>query len=155
MARVKTNFSAAKKDIERFRRQGKAVLKDLYEKEITESIERGVSPVKGQGRFVQYSESYKDEIRAGRFRDLGKRIRPVNLKLTGELLKSLIVKVTNKGIKISFDNKLANIHNKEGAGKSKTVRRLLPTEDGEEFNRSITIRAREALNRIASNIFKR
>lgn len=152
---TKIDFSDAKKDIANFKKKGKSALKDVYKKEIVESIERGVSPVKGQGRFQQYSESYKDAISAGRYSRFAKRKRPVNLKLSGDLLKSIFVKVTNKGLLIGFDNKLADIHNNRGAGKSKAVRRMLPTKEGEEFSRSITIRAREVLNRIAANIFKR
>lgn len=72
-----------------------------------------------------------------------KRISPVNLRLSGKLHRSLFV-TTAGGIKksfrlrIGFKNKLADIHNRQGAGKSKVVRRLLPTEFNESFNRRIT-----------------
>jgi hypothetical protein len=153
VARVRTDFRQARKDIERYKRNAKAELKVETHKEIVKSIERGVSPVKGFGRFVKYSTAYLDKIRSGTYRS--KRIRPVNLKLTGELLKSLSVSITKNGLSISFDNKLADIHNREGAGKSKTVRRMLPTNKGEQFSRSITTRLKEVLDRVAKTIFKK
>ena len=152
---TKVDLSAAQKDIDEFKKRAKKELVDVYKKEITESIERGVSPVKGQGRFQNYSDSYKEAIEDGRYSRFTKRKRPVNLKLSGQLLKSLFVKVSRKGLIIGFDNKLADIHNNKGVGKSKTVRRMLPTEEGEEFSRSITTRVREVLDRVAQNIFKR
>ena len=75
--------------------------------------------------------------------------------LTGGLIKSLRVKIVKRGLLISFDNFLADIHNRLGAGKSQVIRRMLPTEDGETFNRSITTRVTEVLNQVAKNIFKR
>lgn len=154
MARVRTNFKQSKRDIKRFKTQARAEAEIVMKKEITESIERGVSPVKGFGRFVKYSQAYLKQIKNGRFSGLNKKRRPVNLKLTGQLLRSLKITATKLGLKISFDNKLADIHNRKGAGKSKTVRRILPTKKGEQFSRSITMRLKEVLNRVAKNIFK-
>ena len=154
MAKVRTDFKDAKKQIEEFRRKSKPELRKVLKEEIVGSIERGVSPVKGFGRFPTYSSSYKDAIDSGRYRQFSKRKRPVNLKLTGQLLKSFFVRISKRGIQLGFDNKLADIHNNRGAGKSKTVRRMLPTQEGEDFNRSITIRIREVLSRVAKNIFK-
>jgi len=56
-------------------------------------------------------------------------------------------------LQIGFDNELFDIHNNKGAGKSKTIRRMLPTEQGETFNRSITLRIREVVNAVAKKIF--
>jgi hypothetical protein len=154
MARVKTDFRDAKKQISLYKLKAKQQLRMEMEKEIKSSIKRGVSPVKGFGRFVKYSQVYRDAIKSKRYSKFAKRVRPVNLKLSGELLKSLLVKITKPGISISFDNKLADIHNREGAGKSKTVRRILPTKPGEQFSRSITTRLKEVLDRVARNIFR-
>ena len=154
MAKVKVDLRQARKDIEKFKRVAKAKLSVQMHKEITESISRGVSPVKGEGRFVKYSIAYLRQIAAGRYRHNGKKRRPVNLKLTGELLRSLFVRVTKRGLSISFDNKLADIHNRLGAGKSKVIRRMLPTNSGEQFNRRITKRLFEIMDRLAKQIFK-
>lgn len=69
-----------------------------------------------------------------------KSISPVNLRHTGGLHKSLVVrpsKLGGKALIIQFKSKLADIHNRLGAGKSKVIRRLLPTKNGETFNRKI------------------
>ncbi len=152
MARVKVNLKEGRSNIKDFKLKAKRAMRGTLEKEIKESIERGVSPVHGKGRFVKYSDTYKEQMGTGKLRN--KKPRPVNLTLTGKLLKSLRVRITNKGLSISFDNKLADIHNREGAGKSKTVRRMLPTEKGEQFSRSIRVRLTEVLDRVATKIFK-
>jgi len=118
----------------------------------------GISPVKGKGKWTKYSDNYKDVIQGkAKFRGKGKgalrteepdedylrkssptkRISPVNLRHTGGLHKSLFSKISGVLLIIGFDNFLADIHNRQGAGKPKAVRRLLPTEKGENFNRRI------------------
>lgn len=72
-----------------------------------------------------------------------KKVSPVNLRYSGGLHKSLNVKtaggfLSNFRLVVRFKNKLADIHNRKGAGKSKVIRRLLPTKNGEKFNRRIT-----------------
>ena len=154
MARAKVNFEGSKRQIKKFKKVAGKQLERAYREEILKSIGKGVSPVKGQGRFEKYSKSYTDAIKNKRYSQYNKRTRPVNLKLSGKLWKSLKVKARTNKLIVSFDNKLADIHNRLGAGKSKTVRRMLPTEKGEQFNRSIQLRVREVLTRIANNIFK-
>ena len=74
----------------------------------------------------------------------GKKISPVNLRVTGDLLNSYFSRIRNGKLEIGYDNFLADIHNRQGAGKSKVVRRMLPTNPGEGFNRLITRRVRDA-----------
>ena len=50
-------------------------------------IRKGISPIRGKGRFPGYKPSYEAAIRSGRFP--GKRLKPINLKLTGQFLRSL------------------------------------------------------------------
>ena len=109
MAKVKVTLD--KRKIERFQREAtKKVARELP-KIVVAEIERGISPVKGQGRFKRYSDSYRDQIREGSFpvtiqlcmsaRKLSKPIitelrltlpktdfssSPVNFRLTGDLL---------------------------------------------------------------------
>lgn len=149
-----TDFKKLKKQMKEFQRIGKGAVRGTLKKEITRSIERGVSPVKGQGRFEGYSDYYLEQIKAGEYKEYGKKKRPVNLKLTGELLKSLIVEVTSKGLSIMFTSPLAYKHNTKGVGRKNTRRRMLPTEEGEEFSRSITMRVKRTLKRVAKVIFK-
>ena len=82
---------------------------------IQKDILRGVSPVAGKGKLPKYSKSYKEVIRGkaayrtingkvvritnkdavtklnSKFRAHGKRISPVNMKLSGKMLKKLDV----------------------------------------------------------------
>ena len=136
----------------------------IIKRTIIQDIIQGVSPVKGKGKFQRYSKSYKDVIRGkttfrkingrtvafkGRDREYhraanpSKRVSPVNLRHTGGLHNSF--KVFTAGgfgsayrLVFQFKNKLADIHNRRGAGKSKVIRRMLPTKTGETFNRRIT-----------------
>lgn len=136
----------------------------LLKKAILEDMKAGVSPVRG-AKWKKYSDSYKSVIRGEKtFRTVKidgqnvvkarngrdesffslaaiggrKGISPVNLKLTGELYKSLKVNTIGRKIVVAFNDFLALVHNNLGAGKSKAIRRLLPTESGEKFNDKIT-----------------
>lgn len=64
-----------------------------------------------------------------------KKKSPVNLYATGEMMDSL--NLTAQGARnyalIGFTDKKAKYHNDLGAGKSKVIRRLLPTGTGEKF----------------------
>lgn len=102
---------------------------------IDESISLGISPVQGEGKFQKYSASYKGAIKAGRYD--GKNISPVNMKLSGDMLKSFFVKKKSKGIQIGFKDELAEIHTVKGAGKSRVIRKLLPLNEGEDFKTNI------------------
>jgi len=176
---------------------------------IVQDMIRGISPVKGKGKWKRYSKSYKDVIqnkaayrkvggkivrfsadnahgfsnkqfsslrpdgdarKARRVRPDGdarkarrvaqgnlkqkvkdmnsafhaganpkKQISPVNLRYSGKLHRSLKVFTSGGFLRnfrmiTEFRNKLADIHNRLGAGKSKAIRRLLPTRKGERFN---------------------
>lgn len=100
---------------------------------VDDSIALGISPVKGEGKYQKYSQSYKDAIKNGRYKKFSKTISPVTLKLSGKLHDSFYVDKTSTGMVIGFKNKLAHIHTVEGAGKSKVIRKMLPVKDGEDF----------------------
>lgn len=131
---------------------------------IRKDILRGVSPVRGE-RFPKYSKSYKEQIRGKAYYFTNKNgkvvrvvnpkltalevalkgISPVNLKVTGQMLKSLTSKLRGSffglvGPKliIMFKDEVAQYHNELGAGPPKVLRRLLPTDEGEKFNLRIT-----------------
>ena len=148
---------------------------------ILRDVTKGISPVEGEGKFKKYSTSYKKAIRGqGMFRNIGgktvffegvedpkfaaaspiKRASPVTLRLTGQLHNALKVFTTGgfaKSFRLIFDwrDKLADIHNRRGAGKAKAVRRMLPTESGEEFNSTITDVIIDRLKRAAKKIADR
>lgn len=135
---------------------------------ILSQISRGISPVSGQ-RFQEYSQSYKEAInktvlvkssRSKKKRFLsssslstkfGKRIRPVNLKLSGSMLNSFFVKKDQTHVTIGFDSPLAYIHSVEGAGKSKVIRKLLPYNN-EGFNSIIRKKIKDIIIK-ASKLF--
>lgn len=165
---------------------------------ILQDMIKGVSPVKGGGKWKRYSKSYKEVIRGKaayrrlkngrvirisadsvepRFKkgkqnlvnDLNtdfrrsmkptKRISPVNLRLSGQLHKSMFVTTVGGFLKtfrlrIGFKNKLADIHNRQGAGKSKVIRRLLPTQFNEKFNRRITSFIFDSLKKATEKVAK-
>lgn len=126
---------------------------------IVQDMIKGISPVQGGGKYKKYSETYKQTISGvTTFRRFGgkvvpfdgpdqefirdssptKQLSPVNLRHSGELHKSLKSYLKNTALVIAFQHFLADIHNRRGAGKAKVVRRMLPTEAGEKFNRTIT-----------------
>lgn len=117
-------------------RQWQQAAPPIIKRNIKALIAKGISPVKGQGSFVPYSESYKKQIKSGRYP--GKKIRPINLKLSGKMLRSLISRTTQTGFSIYFTNKLARIHSLEGAGASQTIRKVMPQDD-EVFKRTVMI----------------
>ena len=131
---------------------------------IVQDMIKGISPVKGKGKWGKYSDSYKEEIDTNtskKMRDASptKSKTPVNLRLTGKLHRSL--KVFSAGgflrkyrLVVEFNNFLADIHNRRGAGKSKKVRRLLPTESGEFFNKRVTDVLINELKKSADRIAK-
>lgn len=133
---------------------------DLAKDLIDTTIGKGISPVEGGGaqtgrssRFTNYSESYRKQISKGRYSTHGKRLRPVNLQLSGKMRKSLKGRPTKEGITLYYTDKKANWHNEEGAGKSKVVRRLLPkTGTNEKLSRTINRPLAELFVKILSQI---
>jgi len=112
---------------------------------ILDLMSKGISPVKGVGRLVEYSETYKRmimgedslSIESEFLQSAGKGIRPVNLFVTGTMYKSGKTDETNNGVRVSFTDALADIHNTQGAGKSKVVRHFMPTVPGEAYSKVI------------------
>lgn len=119
---------------------------------IKDDIEAGVSPVRG-ARFQKYSQSYRDQIDSS-LSGFGKKKSPVNMKLSGQMLSTLTGKIIKGDVKIRISDKLADIHNRIGAGKSRVVRRLLPTNNGEEFNRNISGKIEDLLIKIVNNTIR-
>src|SRR3990167_930422 len=113
--------------------------------ELNRQIKGGQSPVKGIGRYQDYSDSYKGAIDSsgGIMRGTdgklssGKRKRPVNLFVSGAMQESQRLKETEGGkVKVSYGSKFAGYHN---SGNANLPRRpLLPSQDGEDFSRTIS-----------------
>lgn len=129
---------------------------DEIPKLIISQISKGISPVAGEPRFAEYSKSYKQQMKDGQLDAFSKKPRPVNLKLTGILLDSLVTKINkSRGVlHIEFTDPLAEIHTVQGAGKSKTIRKMLPMQEGEEFNRVITQRIKKIFKEAVDKYLK-
>ena len=153
--KIKVDTSLLKEKYEKFKEEA---LKDISQNigsYIKDSIGAGISPVGKLKDFKKYSKSYTKAIaKTGGF-DVNKNASPVNLTLTGKLINSLKIVLGSDRINIRFDNEKFIYHNNEGAGKSKVKRRMLPTEQGEKFNKQITTSIKESLSRVIQKIFTR
>lgn len=86
------------------------------------------------------------------FKLKGRQISPVNLKLTRDMLNSFFRRKINRDdVLIGFKDEKADFHNRRGAGKSRVIRRMLPTNPGEDFN--VTIR--QSLLRLLGAVTRR
>jgi len=124
---------------------------DQLKKDIVSTIKTGNSPVKNFRRFQGYSPSYRQAINRGRYRRYNKRLRPVNLTLSGRMLKSIASRLTTEGFMIYFTSRLVKYHNDLGAGRSRVKRRILP-RDNEVFKRSVMIKSIEILTESVENL---
>lgn len=98
-------------------------------------IRIGVSPIQGKGRFPRYKNPK-------RYPGKRKSKRPVNLKLTGQFLRSLVSKaVSGTGgfaIQVEYNNALAN--KKEDGhrkGQNKQPKRPTIPQGNEKFSPSV------------------
>jgi len=97
-------------------------------------IKKGISPVDGEGRFQKYSESYRNAIKSGRYPS--KKVSPVNMTLSGEMLGSLRFVKKNDKLFIEFEDEKAYWH-QNGKGRL-PKRKLLPVSRFDSFNKRIT-----------------
>lgn len=153
--KVFNNIEKVAKNIQKsYAKKGPKIL----EKAILKSMDEGKSPVRGK-TWATYSESYKKAIRAGRYAQFGKNITPVNLELSGVMKDSLDVTTTRTGegfaMEAEFTDEVAKFHNDLGAGQSKTIRRLLPTNIGEKFNLKISKKLDNLFEKIVSKETKK
>jgi hypothetical protein len=111
-------------------------VRDVVVDEIRDHISEGKSPVAGK-KFKHYSSGYA-KIKG--------RKRPVDMTVSGDMLKSLSSKKTKTSFFVFFKSKIAEYHDSLGAGRSKIIRRLLPTKRGERFTKVIQNRIIKALN---------
>lgn len=127
------------------------VAKDLIE-DIKKSIAAGISPVFGERRFVGYKDPKKYPADK-------KPSRPVNMELTGSMLRSLTYRLRG-GSPGAFlvgwfggvDGEKADNHNN---GITVPERRLLPDRANERFNASITRSLKNYYAKIISDILKK
>ncbi len=156
--KVKRDLSGINSLIPEIRKNSRNKFKREVKEMIIEHISKGISPVErggkdstsGQARYEPYSDSYKDRIKY----IPNKKERPVNLKVTGKLHKSLKSRLTKNGVAFWFSDKKAKYHDKEGAGKSKVIRRMLPRK-GEQFSKTITKKIFDILEKAVKKAARR
>ena len=123
---------------------------ELIVTEMRKSMGAGLSPVRGEGRFVGYKDrkKYPGDLKAA---------RPVNLHLTGDMWNALTYWSVSGRLVICFQDrdeaKKAQSHNQ---GTRHIPRRhFMPTENGEELNVTITRAVRNLYAEILSDIIRK
>ena len=175
--KVTKNFASLRGKLpiiqQKYLQRAPPIIKEL----LLSSFKVGISPVKNGRWDVPYSESYQAAIRglvtfrmikgtrkllAMPFPDpaifgFGKTVSPVNLKLSGQLYNDLRVEPKGNAILVHFvgdSDRIANYHNKEGAGKKKAIRQIMPSESGQTFNEHITNKLNDILYSVVINVIK-
>lgn len=130
-------------------------LNDVIKEGIKNSLSRSQSPVKGYGRLTPYAA----EIGGARGKTStaldtskypfsvqhkypGKKIRPINLQLSGKMIDSIkVISISNDKVTIGVSGTkqklMAETHNEGTQEPRVPTRRFMPTADGEEFVGSI------------------
>lgn len=148
--------------------------KDLGDKVVEamkESIARGVSPVKGEGRFIAYAAqrssggSGESSFNKSKYpysvmsKYPFKKLRPVNLYLGGGFIESITSRAKKNIIEIGHINfpkgirDLFEAHN-EGLNKNVPQRKYLPNKQGDEFVVSIMRLIKDIVSERIKNIIK-
>lgn len=165
MLKVKTivNFKGIEETLRDFK--STKALKPIAEDtlaHIKDNISRGFSSVRGVGRFVEYSGAKNPGNKTGypfnvQKKFPSKRVRPVNLKLSGDMLSSLVSRVEGGTISIGiFDKVEAEKAIKHNDGTEKVPQRhFLPTKKGEQFTISIQRQLKALMVEVLGRIIKR
>lgn len=107
-----------------------------------DAMSKGLSPVKGFGRFIGYSSQRNNNKSSYPFnvkhKYPSKKVRPVNLKLSGDLYDSIGFKGIKQGVEIGHINMTSEIKEKfekhnEGSDILVPQRKYLPNKRGETF----------------------
>jgi len=126
---------------------GSANNKSMLRGAIIEHIQTGKSPVAGK-RFKQYSESYANKKGVSR--------KPVDMTVTGKMLSSLVVSMGNpRSMRVYFRSKIASYHDSLGAGRSKIIRRLIPSKKGERFAKGLENLISSMINKAVDKAVKK
>ena len=121
-------------------------------KEMRLSLERGISPVRGERRFAAYSASYTKAIKAG-WLEYEKKVRPVNLILSGRMLRSIEYKAQKGLLEVGIWDaemvELASYH--QDGTTNMPQRKFIPDTQGEyltvTIDRALINKLKEIINR--------
>lgn len=144
-------------------------------REMKQFISKGISPIRGKGRFPGYKKSYLQQIRGNLAfftRSDGKVVgfkpkrrsqkfsnkkeRPVNLTLTGQMLKSLKHSLTGKGVRIGYSGKEASdkeLGHRKGTNKQRK-RPTIPNPPREKFALTIQNKIIALINKRLNKLFQ-
>lgn len=114
-------------------------LGEVAVKEMRLSLERGISPIRGERRLANYSESYSKAIKEGWLEFKDKRVRPVNLLLSGNMLRAITHEASRGKLQVGiWDQAMAELasYHQDGTD-NMPARRFVPTEQGEQFTVTI------------------
>lgn len=117
------------------KRAGRSVVRDMKSK-----IAKGNSPIKGTSPFPAYRGSYRKRIKLGLIKN--KKLRPVNLKLSGKFLRSLIantIKIAGSWFPVIEFNDSESDKKEEGhrKGANKQAKRPIIPKGRESFKTDI------------------
>lgn len=129
-------------------------------REMLNSIARGISPVRNERRFVKYSDGYSRAIRK-QYKSItdyssSKKVRPVNLNLSGQMLRALTYKSRRGALQIGiFTSDMAKRAKKHQLGLDGVPRRrFIPAQNGEELTVSIMRQLKNEYVKIIDSIIK-
>jgi hypothetical protein len=112
-------------------------LGDSVRSEMLDMIQKGISPIRGNGRFPRYKNPK-------RYPGDQKPKTPVNLRLTGEFLSSLSLRLYKSdsgfGIEVFYkgeENEVKELGHRDGAN-GQPKRPTIPSRRGEQFAARIT-----------------
>lgn len=114
--------------------------------EMKSFITKGISPVMGYRRFVAYKNP--DRYPADK-----KPNRPVDMTLTGEMLRALTFRVrSGEAFELGWWGEQAVKANNHNTGDTVPERRLIPNKQGEQFNVSITRKLKNSYARLLEDL---
>ena len=111
-------------------------------------MRKGTSPVAGH-EFASYSDSYINAIEKGRYSQYSKAKTPVNLKLSGDLHKSIVAEENESGFSVFTENPIAEYH--QDGTDNMSARKIFP-EEGDSFHSSVSDLLDKSLRRISENV---
>lgn len=126
-------------------------------------IKSGKSPIAGKGGFPAYRGSYRERIqRTGKINGFNKSLQPVNLKVSGQMLRNLkpfvLKTLSASGFQtiVGYRGTLAQQKEKgHREGVNGQARRPTIPQDDERFNRKINKRINEIYLKRLNQLLKK
>lgn len=152
---LKRRLRASEMPVKRLNQMGQEI-----DKKVKKAISGGRSPVKGFGRYKNYAIDRDDAV--GDYPRGLKNRKPINLKLSGDLLDAIGYTVKRSVGGISYGLKSSSeklktifrVHN-EGLRKDIPQRKILPTDGEESFTVDITKKIKDIYILAINDILKR